>query len=126
MKAEVEQLTLENLSLKAMHQHCDHSVISGLELNGGSVVLSNDEDFHVDKTDNAVLSSFPHSVPNYLTTPSIKSDVDSPARINCSEKSISIKSPLTKEFQELQDNVLKKFEAKLNECVSNFQTDSNL
>ena len=124
MKAEVEQLTLENLSLKAMHQHCDHSVISGLESNGDSVVISNDEDFNVDKTDRAVLTTFPNSAPNYITTPSIKSDVDSPARINCSDKSLSIKSPLTKEFQELQDNVLKEFEAKLNECVSNFQTAS--
>lgn len=112
MKAELEQLTLENLSLKTKHQHCDHSVISGLESNGNSVVLSNDKEYHVEKPYVA-----PNPVPafNLIASPSAKSVVDSPGR----------NSPLTKEFKELQENVLKQFEAKLNECVSNFHNESD-
>ena len=121
MKAEVEQLTLENLSLKAMHQHCDHSVISELDSNGNSVVLSSHGHGETDlNKSGSILSEVPAL--KFPETPSIKSvTVDSPGKRNL-DKCSSINSPLTKEFKDLQENILKAFEAKLNQCVSNFQT----
>ena len=121
MKAEVEQLTLENLSLKAMHQHCNHSVISGLESNGNSVVISNDGEYECNNR-----GPYSDEVPalKLPETPSVKSILDSPGKRSLNGKSSSINSPLTKEFKDLQETILKAFEAKLNQCVTNFQTGS--
>lgn len=119
MKAEVEQLTLENLSLKAMHQHCDHSMVSGIESKNNSLLISNSSKNLEEQVDIDYIVPVPDSPALY----SEKSVIDSPCQAN-SEKSLSIGTPLTKEFKELQENVLKQFEAKLNECVTNFYTSS--
>lgn len=126
MKAEVEQLRLANLSLKVMHQNCDHHNclnVSDLESNKDSLILDHKFTDCLTELDNGKTKKSLHCTSPSLSIIKNIDDKQKSFIINdatCTEMS----NPLTDEFAELQKSVLKKFEAKLNECVSNFNNDT--
>ena len=126
MKSEVEQLQLANLSLQVMHHNCSHSETTELDLesNNNSMLLENG----VNQSLNTGISSTGSIKSEYCisnVSPGIKNNEKNPFSINESINTTKNNS-LTEEFAELQKSVLKKFEAKLNECVSNFNSESGI
>lgn len=150
LKSEMEEIKLENLSLKAVHEHCDHSNISCFssihQSPGVSLVSISQADDKVKETIEKPPMSPSFAPSEYslsLTPQPKKTDISpvtpknekvaefSPLTISsfkdrCKESdSVSLSSSLTKDFEHLQKNVLRQFEQKLNECIDNFNPNKS-
>ena len=123
MKEEVEQLRLENLSLKAIHSNCEQHSFTDASFASNYMAdqTSNVEELDL-IVDDQKAKNLLHKSPRLNSKSEISLDIGSPVLVSKGDKECEF----TKEFEELQKNVLSQFEKRLNNCINNFTSDDQL